>query len=60
MNFVENATRNKIQAVAKSGNIFVNGEPVKSSYKVKANFPALRPQRDLGADLKTPNLLIRR
>lgn len=37
MNFVENATRNKIQAAAKSGNIFVNGIPVKSNYKVKAN-----------------------
>ena len=37
MNFVENATRNKIQAAAKSGNIFVNEVPVKSSYKVKAN-----------------------
>jgi len=37
MNFVENATRNKIQAAAKSGNIYVNGTPVKSSYKVKAN-----------------------
>ena len=37
MNFVENATRNKIQAAAKSGNIFVNGDPVKSSYKVKGN-----------------------
>ena len=37
MNFVENATRNKIQAAAKSGNIFVNGVTVKSSYKVKGN-----------------------
>jgi len=37
MNFVENATRNKIQAAAKSGNIFVNEVIVKSSYKVKAN-----------------------
>ncbi|WP_375239758.1 RluA family pseudouridine synthase [Aurantibacter sp.] len=35
MNFVENATRTKIQAAAKSGNIHVNGEPVKSNYKVK-------------------------
>lgn len=35
MNFVENATRNKIQATAKSGHIFVNGQVVKSSYKVK-------------------------
>jgi 23S rRNA pseudouridine1911/1915/1917 synthase len=37
MNFVENATRTKIQAAAKSGNIYVNGEPVKSNYKVKGN-----------------------
>jgi 23S rRNA pseudouridine1911/1915/1917 synthase len=35
MNFIENATRNKIQAAAKEGSIFVNGEPVKSNYKVK-------------------------
>ena len=37
MNFVENATRNKIQAAAKSGNIFVNNNVVKSNYKVKPN-----------------------
>ncbi len=36
MNFIENATRNKIQQAAKSGNIFVNDVPVKSNYKVKA------------------------
>ncbi|MGO1728973.1 MAG: RluA family pseudouridine synthase [Flavobacteriaceae bacterium] len=36
MNFIENATRNKIQAAAKDGNIFVNGTPVKQNYKVKA------------------------
>ena len=35
MNFVENATRNKIQAAAKSGHIFVNEVAVKSNYKVK-------------------------
>lgn len=35
MNFIENATRNKIQAAAKEGSIFVNGTPVKSNYKVK-------------------------
>ena len=35
MNFVENATRNKIQAAAKNGSIVVNGTPVKSNYKVK-------------------------
>lgn len=36
MNFVENASRNKIQKAAKSGNIFVNSVAVKSNYKVKA------------------------
>lgn len=35
MNFIENATRNKIQAAAKAGSIFVNGNPVKQNYKVK-------------------------
>ncbi|WP_372755553.1 RluA family pseudouridine synthase [Mariniflexile sp.] len=35
MNFVENATRNKIQEAAKNGSIYVNGAPVKSNYKVK-------------------------
>lgn len=35
MNFIENATRNKIQAAAKNGNIHVNGVPVKQNYKVK-------------------------
>ena len=35
MNFVENATRNKIQAAAKSGSIYVNNVPVKANYKVK-------------------------
>ena len=35
MNRIENATRNKIQNAAKSGFIFVNGESVKSNYKVK-------------------------
>ncbi|NAS29632.1 RluA family pseudouridine synthase [Flavobacteriaceae bacterium R38] len=37
MNFIENATRNKIQQAAKNGNVWVNGTPVKSNYKVKAN-----------------------
>ncbi|WP_372937058.1 RluA family pseudouridine synthase [Seonamhaeicola sp.] len=37
MNFVENATRNKIQTAAKNGSIYVNGSPVKPSYKVKPN-----------------------
>lgn len=36
MNFIENATRNKIQQAAKDGNIWVNGTVVKSNYRVKA------------------------
>ncbi len=35
MNMIPNATRNKIQNAATSGNIFVNNLPVKSNYKVK-------------------------
>ena len=35
MNFVENATRTKIQAAAKNGSVKVNGIVVKSNYKVK-------------------------
>ncbi|SEC95243.1 ribosomal large subunit pseudouridine synthase D [Tenacibaculum sp. MAR_2009_124] len=35
INFIENATRNKIQQAAKAGNILVNEVPVKSNYKVK-------------------------
>jgi 23S rRNA pseudouridine1911/1915/1917 synthase len=35
MHLLENATRNKIQQAATSGNIFVNNIPVKSNYKVK-------------------------
>lgn len=37
MNFIENATRNKIQAAAKEGSIYVNDVPVKQNYKVKPN-----------------------
>ena len=35
MQLIENATRNKIQQAASSGNIWVNDIPVKSNYKVK-------------------------
>src|SRR5690554_2184633 len=35
MNFIENATRNKIQEAAKNGSIYVNDVQVKSNYKVK-------------------------
>lgn len=37
MNFVENATRNKVQQAAKNGNVFVNGNTVKQNYRVKAD-----------------------
>ncbi|NJB70693.1 23S rRNA pseudouridine1911/1915/1917 synthase [Saonia flava] len=36
MNFIENATRNKIQQAAKDGHIWVNDIIVKQNYKVKA------------------------
>jgi len=36
MNFVENATRNKIQQAAKDGHVWVNDTIVKQNYKVKA------------------------
>ncbi len=35
MNFIENMSRNKIQAAADNGGVFVNDTPVKSNYKVK-------------------------
>lgn len=34
-NKIVNVTRNKVQQAAKAGNIVVNGNPVKSNYKVK-------------------------
>ena len=37
MNFVENATRNKVQQAAKTGNVLVNDVAVKSNHKVKPN-----------------------
>jgi 23S rRNA pseudouridine1911/1915/1917 synthase len=36
MNFIENATRNKIQQAIKAGNVLVNDQVVKANYKVKA------------------------
>ncbi len=36
MNFIENATRNKIQTAARGGHVWVNGKVVKQNYKVKA------------------------
>ena len=35
MNFIENATRNKIQQAIKAGNVLVNEKEIKSNYKVK-------------------------
>ncbi len=35
MNFIENATRNKIQQAIKAGNVLVNDRIVKANYKVK-------------------------
>ncbi len=37
MNFIENATRNKIQQAIKAGNVLVNENIVKANYKIKAN-----------------------
>ncbi|MEL6483951.1 MAG: S4 domain-containing protein, partial [Bacteroidota bacterium] len=37
MNFIENATRNKIQQAAKQGHIWVNDQVVKQNYRVKAD-----------------------
>ena len=34
---INNASRSKIQSAAEAGNILVNGNPVKSNYKVKPN-----------------------
>ncbi len=36
MNFIENATRSKIQQAAKEGHVWVNDSIVKSNYKVKS------------------------
>lgn len=37
VNFIENATRNKIQQTIKADNVLVNNSPVKANYKVKPN-----------------------
>ncbi len=37
MNFIENATRNKIQQAVKAGNVLVNDTVVKSNHKIKPN-----------------------
>jgi 23S rRNA pseudouridine1911/1915/1917 synthase len=36
MNFIENATRNKIQKAIKNGNVLVNDKTVKSNHKIKS------------------------
>ncbi len=36
MQRLPNVSRNRLQSIAKTGNILVNGNPVKSNYKVKA------------------------
>jgi len=37
MNFIENATRNKVQQAIKAGGVLVNDKKVKANYKVKPN-----------------------
>jgi len=37
LNFIENASRNKIQQAVKAGNVLVNDKVVKSNHKVKPN-----------------------
>ena len=37
MNFIENATRNKIQQAIKAGNVLVNDAVVKANHKIKPN-----------------------
>ena len=54
MNFIENSTRNKIQGAIKDGSVRVNGDIVKSNYKVK-------PEDDIRVLLNHPpheNLLV--
>jgi 23S rRNA pseudouridine1911/1915/1917 synthase len=57
---IENASRNKIQAAAGSDFIWVNGEPVKSSYKVKPldDISIMMPFRRRGLELIAENIPI--
>jgi 23S rRNA pseudouridine1911/1915/1917 synthase len=59
-NRIENASRNKIQAAASSDFIWVNGEPVKSSYKVKPldDISIMMPFRRRGIELVAENIPI--
>jgi 23S rRNA pseudouridine1911/1915/1917 synthase len=57
---IENASRNKIQAAAGADFIWVNGEPVKSSYKVKPldDISIMMPFRRRGIELVAENIPI--
>jgi 23S rRNA pseudouridine1911/1915/1917 synthase len=59
-NRIENASRNKIQAAASADCIWVNGEPVKSSYKVKPldDISIMMPFRRRGIELVAENIPI--
>jgi 23S rRNA pseudouridine1911/1915/1917 synthase len=59
-NRIENASRNKIQAAAGADFIWVNGEPVKSSYKVKPldDISIMMPYRRRGIELVAENIPI--
>jgi 23S rRNA pseudouridine1911/1915/1917 synthase len=55
---IENASRNKIQAAAGADFILVNGEPVKSSYKIKPldDISIMMPFRRRGVELIAENI----
>ncbi|MDR0385843.1 MAG: RluA family pseudouridine synthase [Prevotellaceae bacterium] len=55
---IENASRNKIQAAAGADFIRVNGEPVKSNYKVKPldDISVMMPFRRRGLELVSENI----
>jgi 23S rRNA pseudouridine1911/1915/1917 synthase len=59
-NRIENASRNKIQAAADADFIWVNGEPVKSSYKVKPldDISIMMPYQRRGIELVAENIPI--
>ncbi|MDR1170381.1 MAG: RluA family pseudouridine synthase [Prevotellaceae bacterium] len=57
-NRIENASRNRIQAAANADFILVNGEPVKSSYRVKPldDISIVMPFRRRGMELVAENI----
>jgi 23S rRNA pseudouridine1911/1915/1917 synthase len=59
-NRIENASRNKIQAAASADCIWVNGEPVKSNYKVKPldDISIMMPFQRRGIELVSENIPI--